>query len=79
MNLPGYDAWKLASPYEMSAKEERRYEQERQEDIDSTVAAYRTDLACTLLELRESLKRHGAELVSVTVDVGTLNIEVVAK
>lgn len=51
MNLPGYDAWKLASPYDMTAEEEQALiekDHEQQDDLREQIAAvlidYRADI-----------------------------------
>lgn len=51
MNLPGYDAWKLACPYDMSAEEEARVIAERddareqfRDAIQAALVCYRGDL-----------------------------------
>jgi hypothetical protein len=51
MNLPGYDAWKLACPYDMSAEEEARVIAERddarerfRDAIEGALVCYRSDL-----------------------------------
>jgi len=51
MNLPGYDAWKLASPHDMTAEQEAAViakDHEQQDDLREQVAAaladYRADI-----------------------------------
>lgn len=51
MSLPGYDAWKLACPYDMTAEQEARAierDNEQQDDLREQIAAalvdYRADL-----------------------------------
>ena len=66
-------------PYYVSPAEERRREEDRRANIDGTIDAYREDLRGVLLDLVASLKSDGAELVSVTVDLKTMDVKVVAK
>lgn len=51
MNLPGYDAWKLACPYDMTAEQEQQAidrDNEQQDDLREKIAAalsdYRSDI-----------------------------------
>lgn len=51
MNLPNYDAWKLANPYDMTAEQEKaatdRYGEQQdnlREAIVAALADYRSDL-----------------------------------
>lgn len=51
MNLPGYDTWKLRSPYELTPEQERTFEQEQQDAEDSL----RSAVAATLADERGNL------------------------
>jgi hypothetical protein len=79
MNLPGYDAWKLANPYDQTAKQEREAERDRRDNIEGTIDAYTSDLNGVLADLIASLRGCGAELASVTVDVGVGTVKVEVK
>lgn len=48
MNLPGYDAWKLACPYDMTAEEEAAEEANYNEKLDDL----RADLTASIEEYR---------------------------
>lgn len=46
MNLPGYDAWKLATPYDMTAAEEAEHRAksiEQEQDFRAAIAAVLAD------------------------------------
>ena len=53
MNLPGYDAWKLDNPYDMTAEQEAALEADYQEQGDDRVQVIPTGLR------REVLVVHG--------------------
>lgn len=51
MSIPGYDAWKLACPYDMTAEQERAFQEaydEARDDLREQIAAaladYRGDI-----------------------------------
>jgi len=66
-------------PYYISPEEERRREDAVVDSIQSTIQSYGEDLAGVLEDLKASLKRDGAELVSVTIDPVTLAVEIKVK
>ena len=51
--LPGYDAWKLTNPYEMTRAQEREMEERHADQIDRL----REAIACALSDERGSLYR----------------------
>lgn len=51
MNLPGYDAWKLANPYDITPEQERALEEARQDAEDR----FREIIAATLSDERVEL------------------------
>ncbi len=70
---PGMD------PYYISPEEERRREDAAADSIQSTIQSYGEDLTGLMQDLRDSLKRDGAELVSVTINPLTLAVEIKVK
>lgn len=51
MNLPGYDAWKLASPYDITPEQERELEDRQHEQMDQL----REALSATISDERGDL------------------------
>jgi len=66
-------------PYHVSQATLDARETARLESIEATISAYGSDISGVLEDLEKSLKADGAELVSVTVDVGNLGVEIKVK
>lgn len=73
MNLPGYDAWKLANPYDITAEQERALEEadwEAEDRLREAISAtlsdergdlYRADIRRIVIEELNKLPRHPGE------------------
>jgi hypothetical protein len=53
MSLPGYDAWKLANPYDTTPEQEREAEERHADQMDRL----RDAIACALADERGDLYR----------------------